>query len=249
MRRFLLAPLLVLLFLSAAPSYAANIGFYAGAAGGWGVFSANSSYNVDNPLASFQLLDNTLDSPDFFTQLRLGYANGLAYRSSYDHLWQRFHWAVEAYVEPMSHTVFGNNPETDATVSYTMRYNYGFVVKPGIQTSHNTILQAHLGGITAQFSSINTNTGDAASDALGHYSATTSGFRFGLGFEARLTRHATVELAVFRTIFPAKHLQRPLSPPVTETVNGVTGSFIQEDLRFTPEMDQIMINFSYYIVH
>lgn len=233
----------LLLFFSTA--YAGNYGPYVGASVGWGQFDVNTSYNIDNPEAVLTLFDNTQKDRDFFSQVRLGYANGLKFESRYKHLWERFHWAAEIFVEPMSHSLTETSGTTGASITYHMKTNYGILLKPGIQTTLNTTLQIHIGVIKAQFNSINTFTGESLLGESGHYTKDDTGVRIGLGFEGRFTRHWSAEISVTDTLFSGKHLQRTLIPPIND---GVT-TFYLENLKFTPKILQAMLNVNYYLIH
>jgi len=243
MRKYGLALLLALLPFSTA--HAGNAGLYVGIAGGWGQFDVNTSYNIDNPEANFSLFDNTQTDRDFFSQIRVGYANGYKFENRFKHFWERFHWAAEIFVEPMSHSLTETSNTTGASIAYHMKTNYGALLKPGLQTTLNTTLQLHIGIVKAQFNSIDTNTGDSLLNEQGHYSKVDTGVRVGLGFEGRFTRHWAAEVSVTRTIFSGKHAQRTLIPPIYD---GIT-TFYLENLKFTPQIDQIMLNVSYYLVH
>lgn len=232
--------------LTISTSFAGNAGFYAGVGVGYGNLRFDTKYNLDTTSStnSILLMDNHALIRDFVSQLRVGYANGYRYESYVPHWWKRFHWAVEAYTEPQSHNVTSENRINGATIDYHLKFNYGVIVKPGVQTSLNTTLQLHLGVVRADFNKIQTTLGDIGIDEGGNHGKSDTGFRLGLGLEGRLNRNIAVELAIMRTYYSNKSAERILAEPIE--INDFL--YTTEKISFKPRTDQIMLNISYYFV-
>lgn len=243
--------LYIFLYLFSASAIAGNYGPYGGISGGIGSASYDTEYNVDDPiyLNSIPLIHSHNFNREFTSQFRIGYANGFKYESYAPNWWYRFHWAIEAFFEPQSHTVTTSSDSTGASIEYHLKSNYGFVLKPGVQTTLNTTLQLHLGLEHADFSKISMNPGFPAID--NNQGKSDTGVRVGLGFEGRLTRRMSLELAFIRTFFSNKTIQRDLTPTllVLDPEVGIPVTYTLERVSFKPRTDQLLLNFNYYLVH
>jgi hypothetical protein len=243
MRRLGMTFLFSLLSIS---THAGNFGFYGGVSAGYGDFSMDTKFNLDtfDKRTTVLLIDNHTFTREIVTQLRVGYANGLKFHSYVPHWYERFHWAVEAFFEPQSHTISTNN-ELGAAVDYHLKFNYGATLKPGIQTTLNTTVQMHIGVVRADFTKISTTPGLIGFTEVGNQGKSDTGVRVGFGFEGRLNRNMSLEISATRTYFSNKGTDRYLNPYIIDETGTI---FTQEVLTFRPRTDQILLNFNYYLV-